>query len=219
MKATEVIHKAIEDAIRAGDLLPGDPIDEAELISRHKVSRTPVREAMLQLVAQGLLTSQPRGGMVVAKMDVHQLLSMWELLGELEGICARLACERMTPAERSALAKAHEQAAAVAQADDLEAWMNINHAFHEALYQGSRNPYLRQQILHMRARTGAYRRHAFAAFGLIKTSHQQHEEVVKAILERDSAKAAAAMMQHLSPGQGTKGLTDFIVNLPKELLD
>lgn len=218
MKATELIHQEIEKAIRAGDLLPGDPINEAELISRHKVSRTPVREAMLQLEAQGLLMSQPRGGMVVAKMDVHQLLSMWELLGELEGICARLACERMTPAERSALAQAHEDARAVAEANDFEAWKQINHDFHEALYQGSRNPYLRQEILHMRARTGAYRRHAFAAFGLIKSSHAQHEDVVNAILQRDPIKASAAMMQHLSPGQGTKGLTDFIVNLPKELL-
>jgi DNA-binding GntR family transcriptional regulator len=143
---------------------------------------------------------------------------MWELLGELEGICARLACERMTQAERSALAQAHEDARAVADTNDFEAWKQINHDFHEALYQGSRNPYLRQEILHMRARTGAYRRHAFAAFGLIKNSHAQHEEVVKAILDRDAARASAAMIQHLSPGQGTKGLTDFIVNLPKELL-
>jgi DNA-binding GntR family transcriptional regulator len=60
VKAAEQISRAIEDAVRAGALLPGDPINEAELCSRYKVSRTPVREALLQLEARGLVTSLPR---------------------------------------------------------------------------------------------------------------------------------------------------------------
>ena len=138
MKAAERIRLSIEESIRDGSLLPGDAVDEQQLMQTYEVSRTPVREALLQLQAQGLLNSLPRGGMVVAKMDVAQLLAMWELLAELEGIGARLACERMTPAEREELAAIHERAGAVARREDAEAWQDHNRRFHDALYQGAR---------------------------------------------------------------------------------
>src|SRR5690625_3757757 len=94
-KISERIRIAIEADIRSGLLLPGDVIDEAALAREFKVSRTPIREALLQLEAQSILVSKPRQGMVVAKMNVQQLLALWELLVEMEGVCARLACERM----------------------------------------------------------------------------------------------------------------------------
>src|SRR3546814_18080718 len=99
MKARDRIHLSIETQISSGQLLPGDPISEDALITQFGVSRTPVREAMLQMQAEGMLTSLPRGGVVVAKMNVAQLFSMWELLAALEGMCARSACERMSKAE------------------------------------------------------------------------------------------------------------------------
>ena len=219
MKAAEKIRLAIEDGVRSGALLPGDPVNEAELCTRYKVSRTPVREALLQLQAHGLVTSFPRAGMVIAKMDVAQLLSMWELLAELEGVCARLASERMSPGERAELTRLHAEAQAIADANDLDAWKGANLAFHELLYAGSRNPYLRQEILRMRARTGAYRDHAFAALGRIRASWDQHAEVVAAILGGNPAAAHSAMIQHLSPGQVPGGIASFLVTLPKHLLD
>ena len=73
-KASDRIRLDIETTIKDGVLLPGDPIDEAQLASQYKVSRTPIREALIQLQTQGMLTSLPRGGMVVAKMDLQQLL-------------------------------------------------------------------------------------------------------------------------------------------------
>ena len=219
MKAAEKIRQAIEDGVRSGALLPGDPINEPELCSRYNVSRTPIREALLQLQAQGLVTSLPRAGMVIARMDVAQLLSMWELLAELEGVCARLACERMSPAECADLERRHRGAQSIAAANDLDAWKGANLAFHELLYTGSRNPYLRQEILRMRARTGAYRDHAFAALGNIRASWDQHAEVVVAVVRQDAVAAHGAMVRHLSPGQGTGGFAGFLATLPKELLD
>ena len=76
-KASDKIRQEIEAAIKSGGLLPGDAIDEADLARVHGVSRTPIREALIQLQAQGMLTSLPRGGMLVAKMDLQQLLSLW----------------------------------------------------------------------------------------------------------------------------------------------
>jgi DNA-binding GntR family transcriptional regulator len=218
MKVSEQIRQEIEKLVRDGGLLPGDPVDEVEWAARYDVSRTPVREALLQLQAQGLLGALPRGGMVVAKMDVQQLLAMWELLAELEGFCARLACERMTDAERAQLFEHHRSMASMVEADDAEGWQAGNLAFHEMLYRGSRNPYLRQDILRMRARTGAYRRHAFGAVNRIQASWQQHQEIVDAIAARDPQASAQAMQRHLSPDHGARSVADLIANLPRELL-
>ena len=99
MKVSDRIRQALEADIRNGVLLPGDAIDEQELAARHQVSRTPVREALLQLKVQGILDSQPRGGAVVARMDVQELLAIWELMAEMEGVCTRMACQRMTAEE------------------------------------------------------------------------------------------------------------------------
>src|SRR5690606_11661572 len=120
-------------------------IDEEILMAQFGVSRTPLREALLQLQAEGLLTSLPRGGMVVAKMSVSQLFAMWELLAELEGLCARYACERMQEEERQALHAIHLAAEDIVRRDDETAWQESNMRFHECLYEAARNPYLRQE--------------------------------------------------------------------------
>jgi DNA-binding GntR family transcriptional regulator len=206
MKVSQRIANAIEAQIRDGSLLPGDPIDEVKFMETFGVSRTPVREALLRLQAQGLVDSLPRGGAVVAKMDVQQLLSMWELLAELESLCARYACERMTPEERQELENSHLGARSIVDAEDEEGWQQANLDFHEILYRGSRNLYLRQQLLLMRTRTGAYRRHAFGAVGRIQTSYSHHEEILRSILAHDSAAAARAMFHHMSPGHAAGGL-------------
>lgn len=218
MKVSEQIRQSIEEDIRHGILLPGDTIDENGIAERFGVSRTPVREAMLQLQAQSLLISVPRNGMVVARMDVPQLLAIWELLAEMEGVCARLACERMTDDERAKLSEIHAKAAEVVANDDVAGWSRTNHDFHEVLYHGARNPYLRQELMRLRARTGAYLRHAFSAVGRLPASYAQHGEVVEAILAKDSARAHATMMQHISLEQGARDLRGFLVNLPKSML-
>lgn len=219
MKASERIYQSIERRIADGDLLPGDPVDEARLMSEFGVSRTPVREAMLQLQSQGLLAALPRDGVVVAKMDVQQLFSMWELLAELEGLCARFACERMTEDEREALARAHARGEAVVARDDALAWQDVNRAFHEVIYAGARNPYLRQEILQMRTRTQAYRSHAFSAIGRLRTSHQNHARILEAIVRREPQAAADAAFGHMSPDKVAPGVAEMIVKLPRELLN
>jgi DNA-binding GntR family transcriptional regulator len=218
VKASDRIRTEIENAIKDGRLLPGDSIDEAELSSQYQVSRTPIREALIQLQAQGLLTSMPRGGMIVAKMDLQQLLSLWELLAELEGVAVRLACERMTSQELDSLEQMHEDSLRHAQADDVAGWQESNLQFHDLIYRATRNPYLRVEVMRIRTRTGYYRRHAFGALGRIRSSFEQHQTVVDAFRKGDAEAAVSAMVQHMRPAEDAKGLTDFIVNLPKDLL-
>jgi DNA-binding GntR family transcriptional regulator len=218
MKISDQIRLRIESAIATGELEPGDAIDDAALASQHKVSRTPVREALLQLQAQGILSSTPRGGCIVAKMNLQQLLSLWELLAELEGVAVRLACERMTHEEIKSLIKQHRSSQKLAKNDDMEGWQEANLKFHEIIYEGARNPFLRQEVMRIRSRTGAYRRHAFGALGRIKSSYEQHEKIVSALEKRDATAALACMTDHMRPGRDSKTLNDFIISLPRELL-
>jgi DNA-binding GntR family transcriptional regulator len=218
MKVSDQIRMRIESAIASGELLPGDAIDDVALAHHYKVSRTPVREALLQLQAQGILTSTPRGGSMVAKMNLQQLLSLWELLAELEGIAVRLACERMTNDDLKALMKLHRSSKKIADKEDMDGWQDANLKFHEVIYEGARNPFLRQEVLRIRSRTGVYRRHAFGALGRIKSSYDQHEKIVNAVEKRDAEAASLCMADHMRPGRDSKTLNDFIMSLPRELL-
>ncbi len=218
MKVSDQIRLRIESAIASGELLPGDAIDDVALAAHYKVSRTPVREALLQLQAQGILSSTPRGGSMVAKMNLQQLLSLWELLAELEGIAVRLACERMSHDDTQALVKLHRSSKKIADKEDMDGWQEANLKFHEIIYEGARNPFLRQEVLRIRSRTGIYRRHAFGALGRIKSSYDQHEKIISALEKRDAEAASLCMADHMRPGRDSKTLNDFIMSLPRELL-
>jgi DNA-binding GntR family transcriptional regulator len=160
----------------------------------------------------------PRGGSTVAKMNLQQLLSLWELLAELEAVAVRLACERMGAEDMQRLFALHEQSRQVAAAEDLQGWQKLNLQFHELIYQGTRNPFLRQEVLRIRFRTGVYRRHAFGALGRLQASFDQHEEIVQALKLRDAEAAETSMRDHMRPGRDAKSLNDFILNLPTDLL-
>ncbi len=217
-KASDRIRQDVEAAIRDGSLLPGDPVDEFALASQHGVSRTPVREALMLLKAQGLLSSLPRGGMIVAKMDLQQLLNLWELLAEMEAIAVRLACERMTNEELQSLCEVHERSEAFAAEEDIIGWQESNAQFHEIIYKAARNPYLRQEALRLRAQIGAYRRHAFGAIGRTQASYEQHGDIVAAMMTRDAPGASAAMLRHLQPAHDAASLNNLILNIPREML-
>lgn len=226
MATSQKTHKNISDRIRAelaeqisqGLLAPGDTIDENEIAARFEVSKTPVREALLQLKAQGLISHLPRGGAIVAKMDLAQLLSLWEWLAEIEAIAVKLACERMSTKELEALQQLHKQSQKFADQEDWDGWQACNQEFHQAVYVASRNAFLRQEVMRVRARTGVYRRHAFGALGATKTSFDQHGEILEFLKNRDGDAAATAMRRHILPASSTTALTNFILNIPKDLL-
>lgn len=218
MKVSDQIRVYLEDSISKGDLLPGDAIDESALCDLFNVSKTPVREALIKLQAQGWVSNLPRGGTIVAKMNLQQLLSLWELLAELEGVAISLACERMSEQEMEALFQLHEESRSIATGDDLEGWQKVNLAFHELIYKGTRNPFLRQEVLRIRFKTGVYHRHAFGALGRLQASFDQHQLIVDALRGKNVKLAAERMRDHMRPGRDSRSLNDFILNLPADLL-
>ncbi|MBX3536643.1 MAG: GntR family transcriptional regulator [Chelatococcus sp.] len=194
---TETLRSKLADEIVSGVLEPGTPLDEHELAARFGVSRTPVREAIRQLSASGLVSVRPHRGAVVALPTPRELNDMFEAMAELEALCAGLAACNMTVGERRGLERLHETLRLLVQKGDPADYHAKNEAFHAAIYAGSHNSYLRELALMTRARVSPFRRAQFRAAGRLSGSYAEHDLIVQAILRGDQAGASAAMRVHI----------------------
>ena len=107
-KLSDRLREQIEERIATGKLLPGQHLDETELANEFGASRTPIREALIQLASAGLVQIRPRRGAVVSTVSPHEIVEMFEVMAELEAMCARLAARRMSAAEHAKLLEAHQ---------------------------------------------------------------------------------------------------------------
>jgi DNA-binding GntR family transcriptional regulator len=193
----EELRLALADDIVRGLLVPGAALDETELARRFGVSRTPVREAIRQLAASGLVEVRAHRGAVVARPSEERLLGMFEAMAELEALCAGLAAERMNPGERGALEAAHEELRALIHGGGPQRYHEVNEAFHATIYAGAHNSYLAEMTHATRARVQPFRRAQFRNLGRLAKSHLEHDRVVLAILRGDREGAASAMRLHI----------------------
>lgn len=188
----------IADEILDGTLPPGSRLDEQGLATRHGVSRTPVREALRQLGASGLVDIRPHRGAAVAQVTHAQLEELFVATGELEATCARLAAMSMTPVERRRLRALHDHMGTLVATDDGQGYAEANVAFHGLVYAGTHNGVIRDMATGLRRRLLPYRRAQFRAPGRLPRSHSEHDAVVRAIVGGDAAGAHAAMLEHVS---------------------
>ena len=207
----------LEHEIIFGQLRPGERLDELSLAARFAVSRTPVREALLQLTSMGLVEMRPRRGAVVASIGLKDLLDMFEVMAELEGMCARLAARRISDQECVDMRNIHNQSKHAVDAGDFDAYYACNVRFHETLYAASRNSYLAEQTIALRNRLAPYRRSQLHQHGRLPGSFSEHKNILKAIEERDAARVEELMKQHLSAQGGS--VQDFIATLPTDMLN
>lgn len=191
------LREQLADDIVRGALPPGVSLEEAELAKRFDVSRTPVREAIRLLVASGLVEARPHRSAVVARATESQLAGMFEALRELECLCAGFSAERMTSAEHRELRRAHTALHGVVRAGDPQRYHELNEQFHSVIYAGAHNAYLERLTLETRARIAPFSRAQFRTLGRLARSHAEHEKIVRAIIEGNSDRAAAAMKAHI----------------------
>ena len=113
---------------------PGERLDETVLATRFGVSRTPVREALMQLDAIGLIEIRPRRGAIVIDPGPHRVFEMFEVMAELEGLAGSLAARRLDKASREAITATHGRCEQSAGAGDSDAYYYDNEEFHKAIY-------------------------------------------------------------------------------------
>ncbi len=194
---TSRLTRLLADEIVAGRLGPGVRLDEQSIADRYGLSRTPVREALGQLAAMGLAEKRPHRGVIVAEVTAERLGHMFEVMAELEALCARLAARRMPEDARRTLAAEHEATASLADAGDFEGYEAANRAFHRAVYEGSGNPLLVETADDFRRRVMPFRRAQFHIEGRIALSFREHGAIVAAIVAGDEEAAYARMREHL----------------------
>ncbi|WP_137702123.1 GntR family transcriptional regulator [Marimonas lutisalis] len=198
---TETIIHAVLKGIDTGVLNPGDTIDEQMLIDAHNVSRTPVREAMIQLETAGLITRNPRKGATVFRPTLEEFLAILEVHAKLEGQAAGLAARRLSKSHAAALEEATAacEAHAARHGDGLpDLYYQLNLDFHRVVAEAAGNPFLLDMIKTNARKLMAYYRARYHYAGVIATSAREHREIAMLIANRQADEAEETMARHVS---------------------
>lgn len=196
-RLSEQLREAIEEEVATGKLKPGTHLDEVELAERFGVSRTPIRETLSLLAGEGLVEIRPRRGAVVAQLSPHRLVEMFEVMAELEAMCARLAARRAKENELETLAETHEKCREAAALRDPDAYFYANEEFHRAIYDASHNAYLCEQALVLQRKLRPYRRLQLRVRNRMQRSLEEHQGIVDAIHAGDAERASSEVRSHV----------------------
>ena len=197
-KRADALRDVLEEEILMGVLRPGDRLEEPALATRFGVSRTPIREALLHLSAAGLIEHRGRRGTFVARIGPRRLMEMFEVMAELEAMCAARAARRATPDDLADLRTTHDACAEGARRGDENAYYYANETFHEHLRKACHNLFLIEQADALQKRLKPYRRLQLRARDRVATSFAEHERVVSAVERGDADAAAREMRAHVA---------------------
>lgn len=195
------VAERLRQRIFSHDLAPGAWIDEQALTEAYGISRTPLREALKVLAAEGLVTLKPRRGCYVTEVTERDLDEIFPVLALLEGRCAYEAAEKLRADDQRRLEALHQRLEEAAAAADVEGFFEANQAFHRALQDLAGNRWLTQVIGDLRKVLKLIRHHSLFVEGRLEQSLEEHGAIMKAIRGRDPAAAEQAMRVHLMRGR------------------
>lgn len=189
------VYTALRRGIFDGTLQPGDRLREMELAEALGVSRTPVREALQRLMADGLLQAAPGRGTVVADLDKQQVLELYAVREVLEGAAAAMAAQRADETDIAQLWALLDEEAQLL--DDPDACARLNVRFHEVLNQAAHNRYLTDTVRGLRDTLALLRGTSLKMENRTRTAHEEHRALVSAIEERDPERAEDIARRHI----------------------
>lgn len=196
------VHARLLDEIRAGILLPGARLTETEIAERMQISRTPVREAIRQLEADGLVSHMPRAGAVVRKLDYSEIMELYEMRVVLEGTAARLAARSASDVEIDELAAVNAEMAA-AKDDPAESFV-LNQQFHRTLIDAARNRFLLRSVNAVHTTLLILGPSTLRWPERVEEAVTEHQAIVDALRARDGEAAEAGMRKHMEAAQRTR---------------
>lgn len=204
---------ALEEEIINGRLLPGEKLDTETLARQYNVSRTPIREAIQQLAVSGLVVVKPKRGTFVARVSIDQLIEMFEVMAELEGMCGRLAARRIRPHELESLRAAMRRCEDPDVMADPDEYYYENEEFHGWIYTASHNQFLATEARQLKQRLKPYRRLQLQTRNRVSKSSEEHRHIFEAIERGDEAQAEKCLKEHVLI-QGTR-FSDFVSQVKK----
>ncbi|MDB5956541.1 GntR family transcriptional regulator [Ramlibacter sp.] len=192
----------LRERIFAGELTPGTFLDEVQLAQQLAISRTPLREALKVLTAEGLVRHEPRRGCFVNEVTDQDLDEIFPVIALLEGRCAFEAAQHATDADLAALEDLHQKLARHAKAKRINEYYETNYAIHEAIIALAGNRWLASVIGDLRKIVRLARLQQLHAPGRLEQSLSEHLAVFAALKARDGEGAEAAMRTHLTRQRG-----------------
>ena len=180
--------------ILRGSVGPGLPLRQDELAARHGVSKIPVREALLQLVAEGLVTAHPNRGFTVSQLSPQEAEEILEIRAVLECQAVRIAMPNMTDADVARAARILDQAE---ETDALDCWSDLNWEFHATLYGPANRKRLIELIRQVSYPTDRYIRVLIANANYRGQAEREHRAIISACEMRNADAAAALLDQHI----------------------
>lgn len=195
-KATD-IREALEQEILTGRRKPGAKLDEKGIAESFAVSRTPVREALQQLATAGLIELIPHRGAFVRSVSIRELVQMFEVMAELEGMAGRLAARRVGPEAVALLRDRMAACRKAAQSQDTDAYYHENERFHRAIYDACGNDFLAGEARRLHQRLQAFRRLQLRVPKRMDQSLAEHETIVEAIAAGDEERSERVLRSHI----------------------
>jgi len=213
-EAVRTLRDRIAARIRAliidGSITPGERLVEPGLARRLGVSRTPLREALLQLDSEGFVRVTPRRGAVVSPLSRADAQETYQVKGILEAFAARLACERMNAEQREHLRSINERMRRLvaARTRDVRAILQCNTEFHQALSDASGNEKLAGFIRSLRSQALRYNFIYLSVLPHLEASVKEHDRILAALRKRDGASVERLVRAH--GDAAGKALCDYI---------
>jgi DNA-binding GntR family transcriptional regulator len=192
------IAQMVRESIIDGKIRPGERLAEPDLASRLGVSRTPLREALLQLDSEGFVVVTPRRGAVVSELSIDDARETYIVKGALESLAARLACENITDEELECLGDIHERMTrfATARTRDNRRILQLNSEFHTTICSASRMEKLNQYIRILRSQALRYNYIYLSVLSHISLSIREHARILEALSRRDGEAAERLVRAH-----------------------
>ena len=184
----------LREAILRGQLKPGQRLDQKELAELLNVSRSPVREALRTLAAEGLVEVYPHRGAVVADLSLEELEEIYFIRGTLEGTAARLAVSKI---DDDRIAKLQTILEKLNETADYDQWLELNREFHYTIYQAINRPRLLSLIESLRNTTTPYTRDYITSPEHLAATRTGHKHILEALINRDGELAQVETQKHL----------------------
>jgi DNA-binding GntR family transcriptional regulator len=191
------IANQLRDMIVEGDLKPGQKVPEPELCQRFGVSRTPLREALKVLAAEGIVQLLPNRGAVIAKITDEEIDQIFPIMGALEALAGELACERISEEELKKLRRLHKTMVGHCRRSEWLPYSKLNRAIHEGIFAAAGNASLSALYQQLIVRIHAIRFVAKKSSEQWRQAVDEHEQMMAALDRRDGKKLAAVMKLHL----------------------
>ena len=198
--ASEEAYHQIKEKVITLDLAPSSVIDEQALMKDLGLGRTPIREALKRLDAEGLVHIVPRRGMFVADISITDLQEIFEVRIVMASFCARLAARRITPGQIAQMEAVLEDLEHVQSGDSI-ALMDIDKRFQRILYQAAGNKFLSDGLERLYDSSLRLWHLVLHRLGDVREAIEQHREVLEALKARDEKLAEALIQQHIADFQ------------------